>query len=87
MTTISIRPVQIYNTQNRKRSVSRPISNKEPQELKKLREKVIKYENSHKKLKMLIKWNIRSTQSSLKDALDILDTLEELYGDDAFEDI
>jgi hypothetical protein len=86
MTTICIRPVPIYNIQNKKRSVVRPISTNTELELKKLREQVVKYQNAQKKIKTLTEWNLRSTKSSLKDVQDILETLEDLYGDDAFKD-
>jgi hypothetical protein len=86
MTTICIRPIPIYNTQNRKRSISRPISTNTEPELRKLREQVEKYKNAQKKIKTLTEWNLRSTKSSLKDVQDILETLEDLYGDDAFKD-
>jgi|MDSX01.1.fsa_nt_gb hypothetical protein len=86
MTTICIRPIPIYNTQNRKRSIIRPISTNTEPELRKLREQVEKYKNAQKKIKTLTEWNLRSTKSSLKDVQDILETLEDLYGDDAFKD-
>jgi hypothetical protein len=86
MTTICIRPIPIYNTQNKKRSIIRPISTNTEPELRKLREQVEKYKNAQKKIKTLTEWNLRSTKSSLKDVQDILETLEDLYGDDAFKD-
>ena len=86
MTTICIRPVPIYNIQNKKRSVVRPISTNTELELKKLREQVVKYQNAQKKIKTLTEWNLRSTKSSLKDVQDLLETLEDLYGEDAFKD-
>ena len=86
MTTICIRPIPIYNTQNRKRSIIRPISTNTEPELRKLREQVEKYKNAQKKIKTLTEWNLRSTKSSLKDVQDILETLEDLYGGDAFKD-
>jgi len=86
MTTICIRPIPIYNTQNKKRSIIRPISTNTEPELMKLRKQVEKYKNAQKKIKTLTEWNLRSTKSSLKDVQDILETLEDLYGDDAFKD-
>ena len=86
MTTICIRPIPIYNTQNKKRSIIRPISTITEPELMKLRKQVEKYKNAQKKIKTLTEWNLRSTKSSLKDVQDILETLEDLYGDDAFKD-
>jgi hypothetical protein len=52
----------------------------------KLRKQVEKYKNAQKKIKTLTEWNLRSTKSSLKDVQDILETLEDLYGDSAFKD-
>jgi hypothetical protein len=86
MTTICIRPIPIYNTQNKKRSIIRPISTITEPELMKLRKQVEKYKNAQKKIKTLTEWNLRSTKSSLKDVQDILETLEDLYGDSAFKD-
>ena len=86
MTTICISPIPIYNNQNRKRSLIQPISTNTEPELRKLREQVEKYKNAQKKIKTLTEWNLRSTKSSLKDVQDILETLEDLYGDDAFKD-
>jgi len=86
MTTICIRPIPIYNNQNRKRYIIKPISTNTEPELKKLPEQVEKYKNAQKKIKTLTEWNLRSTKSSLKDVQDILETLEDLYGDDAFKD-
>lgn len=54
--------------------------------IKKLEKQVTKYREAQRKIKMLTKWSIRSTQSSLKDVQDILETLEDLYGDEAFDD-
>lgn len=51
-----------------------------------LREQIVKYKIATKKMKVLAKWNLRSTKSALKDVQEILETLDELYGDEAFEE-
>lgn len=40
-----------------------------------------------KKLKLLTAWSLRSTKSTLSDLHEILGTLEELYGDEAFNEL
>jgi|TARA_B110000503_G_scaffold142436_1_gene239223 hypothetical protein len=50
-----------------------------------LRERIVKYDIANKKMKQLALWNLRSTKSALKDVQEMLETLEELYGDEAFE--
>ena len=47
-----------------------------------LREQIIKYNVANKKMKQLAKWNLRSTKSALKDVQEILETLDELYGEE-----
>jgi hypothetical protein len=34
---------------------------------------------------MIAGWNIRATQSALKNSMEILEIVEDLYGEDAFE--
>ena len=51
-----------------------------------LREQIVKYKIATKKMKVLAKWNLRSTKSALKDVQEMLETLDELYGEDAFEE-
>lgn len=51
-----------------------------------LREQIVKYKIATKKMKVLAKWNLRSTKSALKDVQEMLETLDELYGDEAFEE-
>ena len=52
-------------------------------EIERLQKQVMEYENSNKKLKKLAEWNLRSTKSALRDVQEILETLEDLYGDEA----
>jgi len=42
-----------------------------------LREKLEKYEDTNKKLKLLASWNLRSTKSALKDVQEMLRALDE----------
>ena len=51
-----------------------------------LREQIVKYKIANKKMKVLAGWNLRSTKSALKDVQEMLETLDELYGEDAFEE-
>ena len=38
------------------------------------------------KMKMIAIWSLRANEAALSDSRSILHTLEELYGDEAFED-
>jgi len=59
---------------------------KEPDsEIEDLRKQIVKYKTAAEKMKLLAGWNLRSTKSALKDVQEMLETLEELYGDEAFE--
>jgi len=51
-----------------------------------LQEQIVKYKIATDKMKVLAGWNLRSTKSALKDVHEMLETLEELYGDEAFEE-
>jgi len=51
-----------------------------------LQEQIVKYKIATDKMKVLAGWNLRSTKSTLKDVHEMLETLEELYGDEAFEE-
>jgi hypothetical protein len=91
---LAIAPLRIYNTTDKdpmKKRVNNPrkyrhVINKPDGEVERLREQVAKYERGHAKLKRLASWNLRSTKSSLKDIQETLETLEDLYGDMAFEE-
>jgi len=54
--------------------------------VRELEQNLEKYENAGEKLKRLVGWNLRSTKSALKDVQEMLETLEDLYGDEAFEE-
>jgi len=46
---------------------------------------VEKYKKVNSKLKLLAGWNIRASKSTLKDSQEMLDIIEDLYGDEAVE--
>ena len=54
--------------------------------IKKLEKEVDMYKKAHHKMKMIAKWSLRANEAALSDSRSILHTLEELYGDEAFED-
>jgi len=60
--------------------------NEDTLRIKKLEKEVDMYKKAHHKMKMIAKWSLRSNEAALSDSRSILHTLEELYGDEAFED-
>tara|TARA_R110002153_G_scaffold7775_2_gene34617 strand:+ start:3044 stop:3388 length:345 start_codon:yes stop_codon:yes gene_type:complete len=54
--------------------------------INKLEKEVDMYKKAHHKMKMIAQWSLRANQAALTDSRTILHTLEELYGDEAFED-
>jgi hypothetical protein len=44
-----------------------------------------KYKKVNSKLKLLAGWNVRASKSTLKDSQEMLDIIEDLYGDEAIE--
>jgi hypothetical protein len=93
-----IAPLRIYNTADKdpmKKRVSlrkhryvinKPSGEVDAVELHRLREQIAKYKRGQAKLKRLARWNLRSTKSSLRDVQETLETLEDLYGDLAFDE-
>ena len=63
-----------------------PTPEVESETIDDLREQIAKYKIASKKMKVLAKWNLRSTKSALRDVQEMLETLDELYGDEAFEE-
>lgn len=53
--------------------------------VKQLREQVQLYRTATMKMKTLALWNLRSTRSALKDVQEMIDVIEDLYGETAFE--
>lgn len=60
--------------------------NEDTLKIKKLEKEVDMYKKAHHKMKMIAKWSLRANEAALSDSRSILHTLEELYGDEAFED-
>jgi len=60
--------------------------NEDTLKIKKLEKEVDMYKKAHHKMKMIAQWSLRANQAALTDSRTILHTLEELYGDEAFED-
>ena len=91
---LAIAPLRIYNTADKdpmkKRVNARKhryaINTPDVVEIHHLREEIARYKRGHAKLKRLARWNLRSTKSSLRDVQETLETLEDLYGDLAFDD-
>ena len=54
--------------------------------VKQLRDQIAIYRNTTRKMKTLALWNLRSTRSALKDVQEMIDVIEDLYGESAFED-
>ena len=54
--------------------------------VKQLREQVQLYRTATMKMKTLALWNLRSTKSALKDVQEMIDVIEDLYGETAFEE-
>jgi hypothetical protein len=54
--------------------------------VRQLREQVRLYKNATRKMKTLALWNLRSTKSALKDVQEMIDVIEDLYGDSAFDE-
>ena len=98
MIAIACAPTRIYNTASNEEKpkhwrqhpnrVRRRVYavNEDALKIKKLEKEVDMYKKAHHKMKMIAKWSLRSNEAALSDSRSILHTLEELYGDEAFED-
>ena len=95
---LAVAPLRIYNTANNefkkpkrirkhRYAINTPNNEIDAFELHRLREQVAKYKRGQAKLKRLARWNLRSTKSSLRDIQETLETLEDLYGDEAFDEL
>ena len=82
---LAVTPLRIYNDSNRPKHI-RKRPTKVNDELVQLRKQVVMYKHERAKLKKLAEWNLRSTKSSLKDVQDTLEILNDLYGDEMYED-
>ena len=92
MFAISATPVRVYNSVEkrpqkhwRQRAMNPEMARSHPEivRISQLESDVKKYKDANEKLKKLAEWNLRSTKSALKDVQEILETLEDLYGDEA----
>lgn len=54
--------------------------------VKQLRDQIAIYRNTTRKMKTLALCNLRSTRSALKDVQEMIDVIEDLYGEAAFEE-
>ena len=61
----------------------RPIAKVNIEE--RLRKDIVKYKTANNKIKTLAKWNLRSTRAALKDIEEMLEVIEDLYGEDTYE--
>jgi uncharacterized membrane protein YgaE (UPF0421/DUF939 family) len=98
MIAIACAPTRIYNTASNEEKpkhwrqhpnrVRRRVYavNEDALKIKKLEKEVDMYKKAHHKMKMIAQWSLRANQAALSDSRTILHTLEELYGDEAFED-
>ena len=98
MIAIACAPTRIYNTASNEEKpkhwrqhpnrVRRRVYavNEDTLKIKKLEKEVDMYKKAHHKMKMIAQWSLRANQAALTDSRTILHTLEELYGDEAFED-
>jgi hypothetical protein len=55
--------------------------------MSKLRDEISKYKIAQAKVKTLTSWAIKSTQTTTKELEQILEIIEDIYGEDGFEDI
>ena len=68
-------------------AVNSPKVNEDTVKIKKLEKEVDRYKKANKKLRMIASWNLRAAQSAFKDSENILQILDDLYGDDAYENL
>ena len=101
MLATSYTPTRIYNSSNNNQRGHKyainpklevePRSKKyqivETVKLERMRHEIDTCKCAKKKLKLLTTWSLRSTKSTLSDLHEILGTLEELYGDEAFNEL
>lgn len=83
-------PVRVFNTYEKpkKRSHSYVISRSDELiKMSKLRNEISKYKIAQAKVKTLTSWAIKSTQTTTKELEQILEIIEDIYGEDGFEDI
>lgn len=93
MNAIGITPTRVYNVGNRhwRQTSSNPdtprdrVVEKQSAKIEVLNKEISECKRVNQKLTMIAKWNVRATQSALKNSQDMLEILEDLYGDSATE--
>ena len=93
MNAIGITPTSVYNVGNRhwRQTSSNPVTprdrvvEKQSAKIEVLNKEISECKRVNQKLAMIAKWNVRATQSALKNSQDMLEILEDLYGDSATE--
>ena len=93
MIAIGITPTRVYNVGNRhwRQTSSNPVTprdrviEKQSAKIEVLNKEISECKRVNQKLTMIAKWNVRATQSALKNSQDMLEILEDLYGDSATE--
>jgi hypothetical protein len=93
MNAIGITPTRVYNVGNRhwRQTSSNPVTprdrvvEKQSAKIEVLNKEISECKRVNQKLTMIAKWNVRATQSALKNSQDMLEILEDLYGDSATE--
>jgi len=54
--------------------------------IRQLTSQITEYKTANKRLKALALWNLRLTRSALKDVEQMLEVIEDLYGEESFEE-
>ena len=93
MNAIGITPTRVYNVGNRhwRQTSSNPVTprdrvvEKQSAKIEVLNKEISECKRVNQKLAMIAKWNVRATQSALKNSQEMLEILEDLYGDSATE--
>ena len=93
MIAVGITPTRVYNVGNRhwRQTSSNPVTprdrvvEKQSAKIEVLNKEISECKRVNQKLAMIAKWNVRATQSALKNSQDMLEILEDLYGDSATE--
>ena len=85
---LAVSPLRIYNTSNKDERPKhiRKRRSSLSDEVVQLRHQVKMHKHERAKLRRLAEWNLRSTKSSLKDIQDTIAILNDLYGDEMYED-
>ena len=93
MIAIGITRTRVYNVGNRhwRQTSSNPVTprdrviEKQSAKIEVLNKEISECKRVNQKLTMIAKWNVRATQSALKNSQEMLEILEDLYGDSATE--